>query len=121
MIGSTIGIDIAYNVSNVFITTNIPLRHQGAAGALINSLFFFPVSLFLGVADVVSAEYASQGRRTGYKAAFWFATGCAAVALVLFCLIDPGKAVSQMRAEDKEAEVNDEEEAEEQSRALGRR
>ncbi|PSS05330.1 major facilitator superfamily domain-containing protein [Coniella lustricola] len=102
MIGSTVGIDITYNVSNVFITTNIPLRHQGAAGALINSLFFFPVSLFLGVADVVSAEYADQGQRTSYKAALWFGTGCAAAALLLFCFIDPGKAVSQLRAEEKE-------------------
>lgn len=103
MIGGTIGIDIVYNVSNVFITTNIPKKHQGAAGALINSLLFLPISLFLGLADVVAASYEWKGQMGSYKAAFWFGTGCAAISLVLFCFIDPGKAESALRVEEKEA------------------
>lgn len=103
MLGCTIGIDIAYNVTSVFITTNIPQKHQGAAGALINSLVFLPISLFLGLADVVAASYERKGDMASYKAAFWFGTGCAAFALVLFCFIDTGKAESQLRIEEKEA------------------
>lgn len=107
MIGATIGIDITYNATNIFITTNIQHKHQGAAGALINSLLFLPISLFLGLADVVSASYESQGTRDSYKAALWFGTGCAIVALLLFCLIDTGKAESQLRVEEKEAVSQD--------------
>lgn len=101
MVGSTLGIDITYNVTNVFITTNIPQKHQGAAGALINTLVFLPISLFLGLADVVNANYESGGEMVSYKAAFWFSTGCAGAALVLFCFIDTGKAESQLRFEEK--------------------
>lgn len=114
MIGATIGIDITYNVTNIFITTNIPQKHQGAAGALINSLLFLPISLFLGLADVVAASYEWEGERTSYKAALWFGTGCAALALFLFCFIDTGKAESQLRIEEKEAIDQD------QSEHLGR-
>lgn len=108
MIAATIGIDITYNVSNIFITTNIPHKHQGAAGALINSLLFLSISLFLGLADVVAASYESKGVRASYKAALWFGTGCAAMALLLFCFINTGKAESQLRIEEREAVARDE-------------
>ncbi|KAL1870178.1 hypothetical protein Daus18300_005242 [Diaporthe australafricana] len=103
MIGATVGVDIAFNVSNVFITTNIPLKDQGAAGALIYSILFLPISLFLGISDVVAASYEDRGTMVSYKAAFWFSTGCAAASLVLFCFVDTGKAESQLRVEEKEA------------------
>lgn len=107
MIGATLGIDITYNVTNVFITNNIPQKYQGAAGALINSLLFLPISLFVGVADAVAAEYEWAGEMRSYKAAFWFGTGCAAASLLLFCFIDPGKAESQLRIDEKEAVESD--------------
>lgn len=103
MLGCTIGIDITYNVTSVFITTNVPQKQQGAAGALINSLLFLPISLFLGLGDLVAASYEEKGDMVSYKAAFWFGTGCAALALILFCFIDTGKAESQLRVEEKEA------------------
>lgn len=103
MIGGTLGIDIAFNVTNVFITTNIPTKDQGAAGALINSLVFLPISLFLGLADIVAAHYESQGEMGSYKSAFWFGTGCAVLSLLLFCFVDTGKAESQLRVEEAEA------------------
>lgn len=107
MIGATVGIDILFNVTNVFITTNIPKNHQGAAGALINSLIFLPISLFLGLADVVAASFGRKGDLGSYKAAFWFGTGCAAVSLVLMCFIDTGKAESQFRVEEKDRAEQD--------------
>lgn len=101
MIGGTINVDIVFNVTNVFITTNIPAKDQGAAGALINSLLFLPISLFLGLADVVATNYKWKGEMGSYKAAFWFGTGCAAISSLLFCFVDTGKAESQLRAEEK--------------------
>jgi len=58
MIGATVGVDITYVVSNIFITTNLPRHQQGIAGALINSLLFLGVSFFLGIADLVVASTA---------------------------------------------------------------
>lgn len=107
MIGCTLGIDITFNVSNVFITTNIPTKDQAAAGALINSLVFLPISLFLGLADIVAANYEWKGEMESYKSAFWFGTGCAALSLLLFCFVDTGKAESQLRVEEAEAIDND--------------
>lgn len=107
MIGAIVGIDITYNATNMFMTTNIPHNHQGAAGALINSLLFLPISLFLGLADVVAASYEGQGERVSYKAALWFGTGSAAMALFLFCLIDTGKAESQLSIEERETLPHD--------------
>jgi MFS family permease len=103
MIGATIGVDIVFNVSNVFITTNVPHKDQGAAGSLIYSILFLPISLFLGIADVVAASFEYRGTMASYKAAFWFSVGCAAASMVLFCFVDTGKAESQLRVEEKEA------------------
>ncbi|KAH8815525.1 major facilitator superfamily domain-containing protein [Xylogone sp. PMI_703] len=95
MVGCTIGIDITYNVSNVFITTNVPRHHQGVTGALIHSLLFFGVSFFLGVADLAVAEVERRGHGYNDKVAFWVGTACAAVSLVIFAFIDVGTAKSQ--------------------------
>lgn len=102
MIAATVGIDIMYNATSVFITTNIPQKQQGAAGALINSLVFLGISLFLGVADLVAATHEWRGEKESYKAAFWFGTGCAALALVLLCYIDIGRAESQLSIEERQ-------------------
>lgn len=50
------GVDIAYSVSSVFITTQTPSNKQGLAGALINSTLFIRISFFLGIADIVVAQ-----------------------------------------------------------------
>jgi hypothetical protein len=102
MVASTVGVDIAYNVSNVFITTNVPRRRQGVAGAVIYTLLFLGISFFLGFADVVAAENAWRGTEDSYRAVFWFGTGVAGVALVLFSLIRIGSAKSEMLVEEKE-------------------
>jgi hypothetical protein len=105
MLGATIGVDIAYNVSNVFITTNVPRRRQGVAGAVINSLIFLGISFFLGLADLAVAENQSRGLKESYRVAFWFGTACAAVALVIFCFIKIGKAKSELLIEEREAVI----------------
>lgn len=101
MIGATIGIDITWIVSNIFITTNIARHRQGLAGALINSLLFLGISFFLGLADLVVSENEKRGGSQGHKVAFWFSTACAAVTLMLFATIKIGKAESELTVEER--------------------
>ncbi|PSS08941.1 hypothetical protein M430DRAFT_109331 [Amorphotheca resinae ATCC 22711] len=102
MIGATLGVDVTYSVSNVFITTNLPKHRQGLAGALINSVLFLGISFFLGFADLAVTSTAHLGLRGSYKVAFWFGVGCAAVSLILITLfVDVGRAKSDLTIEEK--------------------
>jgi hypothetical protein len=109
MIFATIAIDITFNVTNIFISSNMPLKRQGLAGALINSILQLGIAVFLGFADLTATKTENLGLRKSYKAVFWFEVGCAGVALVLllgFVKID--KAKSDLTFDEKallEAEV----------------
>ncbi|KAK1985574.1 major facilitator superfamily transporter [Colletotrichum cereale] len=102
MVCGTIGIDITYTVSNVFITTNLPAHRQGLAGALINSLLFLGISFFLGIGEVVVGETSHLGKRKSYRAAFWLATGVAGVGLLLYAFVRIGSAKSDLTVEERE-------------------
>lgn len=84
MIAATVGVDIMYSVSNIFITTSMPRKRQGLAGALINCLVFLGISGFLGLADVAATATAHLGMKRSYKVACWFAVGCTGFS---FCLL----------------------------------
>jgi len=102
MICGTIGVDVTYNITNIFITTNMPQNRQGLAGALINSLLFLGISFFLGIADIIATATAHFGLKQSYKSAFWFGVGCAVFSLILlvvFVKID--KAKSDLTVEEK--------------------
>jgi MFS family permease len=101
MLGSTIGVDITFIVSNVFITTNVARERQGIAGALISSLLFVGISFFLGLADLAVSEDETRGGTQGHKVAFWFATACSAVVLLIFSSIKLGKAESELTVEER--------------------
>ncbi|KAL2189284.1 MFS general substrate transporter [Thermothelomyces heterothallicus CBS 203.75] len=101
MLGSTIGVDITFIVTNVFITTNVARERQGIAGALINSLLFVGISFFLGLADLAVSEDENRGGTQGHKVAFWFATACSAVVLLIFATIKLGKAESELTVEER--------------------
>jgi MFS family permease len=101
MIGSTVGVDITFIVSNLFITTNVARDRQGIAGGLINSLLFVGISFFLGIADLAVAENDKKGGTEGHKVAFWFATACSVVVMIIFTTIDLGKAESELTVEER--------------------
>jgi MFS family permease len=102
MICATLGIDITYNVTNIFITTSMPKARQGLAGALINSLLFLGISVMLGFADLAVTETAHQGKKKSYKAALFLGTASAAVGLVVMALgVRIGKAESGLTADEK--------------------
>ncbi len=102
MIASSIGIDITFTVSNVFITNNLPGRRQGLAGALINSTLFLGISVFLGLANVAVANTSDLPLRKNYQVAFWLGVGVSGVAMLVFAFIDLGQAKSELTVEERE-------------------
>ncbi|XP_014552343.1 hypothetical protein COCVIDRAFT_19554 [Bipolaris victoriae FI3] len=108
MICATLGIDITYNVANIFITTSLPKARQGLAGSFMNSILFLGIAVFLSLADLAVSETKERGKRESYKVAFWLATGIAAAALVImFFGVKIGKAKSELTVEEK-AELENE-------------
>jgi hypothetical protein len=103
MLGATLGVDVTYGVSNIFITTKLPKHRQGLAGAVINSVLFLGMSFFLGIADMVESSQMKKGGQNGsYKAAFWFAVGCASVSLVIIAMfVQIGRAKSDLTVGEK--------------------
>jgi MFS family permease len=97
MICATLGIDITYNVSNIFITTSLPKARQGLAGSFMNSLLFLGIAVFLSFADLAVSETEERGQRGSYKVAFWLATALAgAGVIIMFLGVKIGKAKSDL-------------------------
>lgn len=104
MICATVGIDITFNVANIFITTSLPRKQQGLAGAIIMLLLQLGIAIFLGFADIVNTyTVASLGLRRSYHAVFWFEVACASTALTILVLfVKIKKAESEFTVEERE-------------------
>ncbi|KAF1836330.1 membrane transporter [Decorospora gaudefroyi] len=103
MICATLGIDITYNVSNIFITTSMPKARQGLAGAFMNSLLFLGIAVFLSFADLAVSETEERAKRKSYQVAFWLATALAGVGLIIMFLgVKIGKAKSELTMDERE-------------------
>lgn len=99
---ATIGIDITFNLTTIFITTSMPSERQGLAGALVNSILHLGIAVLLGFSDIIQTKTEHLGLRRSYKAVFWFGVACGAVALAImtfFVKIEPAK--SDMTADEK--------------------
>ncbi|KAK5996672.1 Low affinity ammonium transporter [Cladobotryum mycophilum] len=109
MVCSTIGVDIALNTSNVFITTQMPRRHQAAASGLINSLLYLSLAFWLGIAETAVSEAvrakgeAGLSPREQYKIGFWMSVGLAALALISMSTVQMGSASADLTADEKAA------------------
>lgn len=102
----TIGMDIMFNVSNVFITTALPKRDQAVAGGVINSLMCLGIAFWLGIAEVAisTTQNLREGQldlREQYRIGFWIGVGLAALAMVLTITIRMGSASADMTADEK--------------------
>lgn len=86
MICATIGIDITFNITNIFITTKQPSERQGLAGALINSVLHLSIAFFLGFADIAQVQMEHLGRRRSYQVVFWYEVGCSVTAFLIMVL-----------------------------------
>lgn len=104
MVCATIGVDISYNVSGIFLTTSVPKHQQGLAGACINGLVFLGMSFFLGWTDFAVLSSNKSTPAESYKVAFWFGVGCACTVIVITLLfIRIGGATSSLTADEKAA------------------
>ncbi|KAM0427863.1 hypothetical protein ACHAPT_007322 [Fusarium lateritium] len=107
MLCSTIGVDIVFNVTNVFITTSQPRRLQAVAGALCSSLLYLGMAFWLGVGELAIAAAEGikgsdkMGQRQQYRIGFWTATGLAAVSLILVFTIKLRQATAELTADEK--------------------
>ncbi|OOF91480.1 hypothetical protein ASPCADRAFT_134035 [Aspergillus carbonarius ITEM 5010] len=102
MICGTLGMDVTYNVTNVFVTTCLPERQQGLAAAVANSVLFLGISFWLGWGDFTSAQVAGS-LRARYQAALWLAVALAGLGLsilVLFVKIQPAQ--SEITVDEKD-------------------
>lgn len=102
MIGATVGIDISYNVANIFITTSLLSSQQGLAGALLNSLLFLGIAFVLSFADVTQHETAHLGLKRSYQNVFWYQLAVQLVSLVIMiAFVRIRKAESDLTADEK--------------------
>ncbi|KAF4595372.1 drug resistance protein [Ophiocordyceps camponoti-floridani] len=107
MLAGTIGVDIAFNVGNIYITTAVPKRHQAAASGLSNSLVYLGIAFWLGVTELaVSTAVRHRGDgKVGlgeqYKIAFYVGVGLSALSLALTLTIKIGQAESALTADEK--------------------
>ncbi|KAK9319212.1 major facilitator superfamily domain-containing protein, partial [Lipomyces orientalis] len=86
MICATIGIDISFNITNIFITTNVSTKQQGVAGALINCTLHLGITLMLGFADIIQTNTSNRGLSSSYKVVFWFQFGLSTFALMIIII-----------------------------------
>ena len=107
MICATVSIDLVFNMANVFLSTALPARQQGLAGALGNVLFQLSISILLGVAGVVVRYTSHQGQGESYKNAFWFQFACGAAMLVVSMgFVSIGKAQSDLTVDEKKQQTS---------------
>ena len=107
MIGATMGIDITFNVANIFITTNLASNRQGLAGALVNSLLYLGIAFLLAFADFTQTRTAHHGLKRSYQNVFWFQLACATLALFLMAaFVRLRKARSDLTVDEKAALAN---------------
>ncbi|KAF6218325.1 hypothetical protein HO133_005672 [Letharia lupina] len=104
MICATMGIDIIYNVANIFITTSLSQSRQGLAGALINSLLYLGIAFLLAFADVIQTGTRDVGLKRSYQSVFWYQFACSVLALVIMIgFVRIRKAESEMTTDERAA------------------
>ncbi|KAJ5581110.1 hypothetical protein N7450_007411 [Penicillium hetheringtonii] len=103
MVCGTIGIDISFNIANIFITTTMPKSRQGIAGALPYCTMHMGIAVMLGFADIVETQTSHLGKRESYKAVFWFESGLAIIGLLIAVFFVRVKnAESELTADEKQ-------------------
>ena len=103
MIFGTIGIDLSYTLTTVYITTTLPSARQGLGGGLINSVLQLGIALCLGFTDIIqSYTMGEAGLRKSYKNTFWFGVAAASLSLSLMAIWgNVPKAKSDLTADEK--------------------
>jgi MFS family permease len=106
MICATIGIDITFNVANIFITTSLPRKEQGLAGAVIMLLLHLGIAICLGGGDIVHSYTEDRlSPQKSYQAVFWLGVACASTALVVLTFFVKIKKAESELTVDERAEL----------------
>ena len=99
-------------VASVFITTSLPKKQQGLAGAVIMLVLNLGIAVWLGFADIVNTcTLSNLGEKKSYQAALWLEVACAAASLVTFVLFVRLKKAESAMTADEIAELEMEEKA----------
>lgn len=102
-------IDIAFNVSNVYITTSLSSSRQGLAGGLCNALLYLGIAVLLAFADTVQVQTQDQGLKASYQNVFWFELGVSLLSLILFAsFVRIKKASSDLTFDERKAQRTEE-------------
>lgn len=106
LIFETACLDILWTVSNVYLTSSLPKKQQGIAGALINFTLFIGSAFFVGIADIAASELKKKHMKLKdlYQYIFWLGFGVACVALLITLFIRLGRAGCRLTHEE-EAEI----------------
>ncbi len=104
---ATLGIDLSFNVTNVFLTTALSKRDQAVVGGVTNCLIYIGSSFCLGCSDLlISSMQKIRGSRLSlaqqYRIGFWLGVGLAGVSLMLTVTMRLGSASAELTADEKE-------------------
>lgn len=102
MLCATLGIDINFNVANIFVSTSLPEKQQGLAGSLVQATLELGLALGLAFAEIIyhqtsirlppSQQTEVMGLREGYRNVFWLEFACALTGFILaLCFVRVGK------------------------------
>lgn len=103
MVCATLGIDITFTISCVFMAATQPLRYQGLAGAMSSILVNLAMSFSLSISEIVSekgrssitlpsfqspeyAALAEEQEMWGFRSAFFYGAASAGVGLIICAL-----------------------------------
>ncbi|TQV90733.1 drug resistance protein [Cordyceps javanica] len=104
---ATLGIDLSFNVTNVFLTTALPKRDQAVVGGITNCLIYIGSSFCLGSSDLlISSVQKMVGSQMSlaqqYRIGFWLAVGLAGASFLLTTTMRLGSASAELTADEKE-------------------
>ena len=101
----TIGVDITYNITNIYISTSMPKKSQATASGLINSVLYLAFAFWLGIAELaITLRQQIQGPaslREQYRIGFWLGVALAIVGGFLVLQVKMGAAEAAMTADEK--------------------
>lgn len=86
MVCATLGIDLTYTLSSIFLTSVQPPRYQGLSGAISSVVVNLGISFFLMFADIVQTATEGRGTVSSFRAVFWFGTSLAGAGF-LICVL----------------------------------
>ena len=105
MVCGTVGVDITFNLVNIFVTTAMPLHLQSAASGVINSVLYLGMAFWLGIAQMaVSTTIQYQGdisQSRQYKIGFWTGVAMAGMSLILAITVRIGTASAALTADEE--------------------